>query len=592
MIIQNNSSTRTYTVGGVTIDPGKQATVSDEYYDDIQGITDLQLIGVPPVNTAAMTRRSTQTLYNSDGTVYGIVSSDGIVSVTGRINPFTVGAGQNYSFAMKEGDFLTLTGNSTAAGVLTRTGALSTAIGTGTTKIGPFSGVQMMNLATSAGSIDAVVGDAVLPSSALNIDSFGTLLAIPTNGAQTPQFYGSNIAIMGDSIAQQNTTIVSGSMNYNQRGPVCSAMCYLGWPWTFEPSDNIAVFGSTLDAIIDTQLPNLAALHATRRYSRVFLSCGTNDTNAGTPLDQIKTYFTRLFKGIRALGIIPVHTGIRPRSTTDVATTVAKQKNQQLNEWLYQLSRSGVIEFIDTTEAYADNTTAFGNILAALVYDAPSPSLHPNGRGAMLEGKAIADYYLARGIQPQMKFATMQSDVFDRVNNITGVAFNNPNPLMQGGTTTPTGMTTTGGTWSKVARALPNGQNRSDPSCVMAASTLHHLYDDWVGSGDWGATQLQSGDVLEGRAKILITNGVNLQFAQIRASINNGVTATLHYGLFGDGSSIPDGNHTLYLKTPRFVIPSYGGSGNVAMFMRAEVQTLAGGSGTLTVQGFEMRKVG
>lgn len=162
MIIQNNSSTRTYTVGGVTIVHGAQQNVPDEYYDDIQGITDLQLIGVPPVNTAAMTRRSTQTLYNSDGTVYGIVSSDGIVSVTGRINPFTVGAGQNYSFAMKEGDVLTLTGNSTAVGVLTRTGASNVNIGTGVTKIGPFSNVQMINLATSAGSIDAVVADGAL----------------------------------------------------------------------------------------------------------------------------------------------------------------------------------------------------------------------------------------------------------------------------------------------------------------------------------------------------------------------------------------------------------------------------------------------
>lgn len=421
----------------------------------------------------------------------------------------------------------------------------------------------------------------------------GTIIGLAVASALAFQaFYGTNVAIAGDSIAQQNTTIVSGSYNYNQRGEFVSAFSYLGWPWEFQPDDNFAVFGTTMDVIISTQIPTLLASHTTRRYSRCFCSFGTNDSNAGTSLAQMQAYATTIFTALRNNGIIPVHTGIRPRGN-DVATTAAKQKNQSFNEWLYYQSLAGNIEFIDTTATYADNSTAFGNILTTLAYDSV---LHPNGRGAILAGRAIADYYVARGIVPQMKFATMQSDIFDRTNNINGVCFNIAgfaNPLMQGGTTAPTGMSTSGGTWSKAARALANGQSRSDPSCVMAASTLHYLYDDWApGAGNWTASQLQSGDILEARAKVTIVSGVNVQYVQIRASIHDGTTATLHYGGFTDSSSIPDGNHTFWLKSPRFTIPPYSGSGNVAMFARAECGTVGGGSGTFAVQGFEIRKVG
>lgn len=430
------------------------------------------------------------------------------------------------------------------------------------------------------------------------MNTSGTIIGLAVASALAFQaFYGTNVCVMGDSIAAQNTTIVSGSYNYNQRGFLTNALQYMGWPWNFEPDWNFAVVGATMDTIITAQLPLLLASHATQRFSRCFISSGTNDTNAGTALATIKAYYTTIFTTLRNNGIIPVHTGIRPRGN-DVATTAAKQQNQQLNEWLYMQSLTGLIEYIDTGATYADNSTAFGNILTTLAYDSV---LHPNGRGAMFEGKVVADYYFSRGVVPQMKFATQRSDIFDSVNHPTGVCFNIAgfcNPLMTGTAGTnggfgvaPDGMTVNQGTWSKVSRTLANSQARSDPSCVMAASQTHYLYDDWAGSGNWGATQLQSGWVMEGRAKVIIANGVNVSLCQLRASINDGTAATLHYGNFTDGSSIPDGNHTLYLKSPRFTIPAYSGSGSVAMFMRAECAAIAGGSGTFSVQGFEMRRI-
>lgn len=479
MPIQNNSTTRTYTLGFVNIQPGKQGDVLPDFYDDVAGIADLQVISGAPADGGKYVG-TTQALVKTDASA--IVSASGII---------------------------------------------------------------------------------------------------------IPAFYGRNICIVGDSIAQQNTS----TGVFRQQGPVCWMMSYLGFPWEFQPADNFAVFGSTLDVIIRDQLPVMLVSHASQKYARCFLSCGTNDTNGlAFTLDQIKANFTTLFNTLRANGIIPVHTGIRPRGV-DASNTNQKLMNLALNEWLYQQSLSGKIEFIDCTAGYADNSTSFGNCIAGLMYDA---NLHPNSRGACLEGRSMADYYMASGIAPQMRFATVQNDIFDRVYNPSGVAFSAANPLMQGGTTAPTGMTTLGGAWSKSARNLPNGQARSDPSCVMAASTTHYLYDDWTPAGAWSANQLQPGDIVEARAKISIVAGVNVQGPVLKMSESDGVSNFTRYGLFATDTSVsmPDGNHTLWLKSPKTVIQPYAGSGSVSVYAQIQCITNAGGSGTFTVQGFELRKIG
>lgn len=399
------------------------------------------------------------------------------------------------------------------------------------------------------------------------------------------------VCCMGDSIAAQNTSIVGGTYNYLARGPVAWAMAFLGHPWAFEPSDNYATSGATLNQIISDQLQSVLTASKTRRYIRCFISAGTNDTNAGRSVDDIKKDFLNLFDVLRKNGITPFHTGIRPRGV-DVAITNAKKQNIELNQWLYQMSLEGKLEYFNVSETYSDNAAAFGNALTSMMYDSGTNNLHPNCKGAALEGKAIADYFVARGVVPKLRFAIQQSDAFDRTYNPSGVAFASANPLLQGGTTAPTGMTTSGGTWSKVNRTLANGQTRSDASCALAASTVHYLYDDWVGSGAWGATQLQPGDIIEARAKITLASAVAVKNVQIRISESDGTTALVSYGLFANESGVLTGDYTLYLKTPRITIRPYSGSGNVSVFARAECETDSGASGTFVVQQLEIRKVG
>lgn len=418
------------------------------------------------------------------------------------------------------------------------------------------------------------------------------LNAAPIQALVSPDGIPPAIAIMGDSIAQQNTSVISGVYYTNARGPVMWMLSYLGHPWDFQPSDNVAVAGTTLDVIIANQLPALLALHQTRRYQRVFISAGTNDTNSARSITDIQADFLTLFRALRAVGIIPVHTGIRPRGI-DGAITTAKQANMRLNEWLFLQSLAGLIEFVPVSEVYADTSTAFGNAVAGLMYDGGTSALHPGASGAALEGKALADYYTARGIAPRLAFATQQGDAFDRTNNPAGVAFASANPLLIGGTTTPTGMTTSGGTWSNSSRTLANGQTRADRSCALAASTTHYLYDDWTKTGPWLSTDLQPGDVIEGRALVVLSSAVNVSNVAMRLAENDGATTLTHYALAPPAESANlQGAHTLYLRTPKVTVRDYAGSGNVSIFARADIVTAAGASGTAIVRAMEVRKVG
>lgn len=408
-------------------------------------------------------------------------------------------------------------------------------------------------------------------------------------GILQSDFYQSPaVAIMGDSINQQSTNATGGT-NTVDRGIVPWMLAYLGQPWGFEPSDNFAVAGTTLDVMIAGQLPGLIAASATRQYKRVFISGGTNDTSVGRSIASIKQDYLTIFNACWSIGATPVMWGILPRGN-DGAITNAKRQNQQINEWLWLMAQAGALEYIDIGESVADNSTAFGNIVAAFSYDAV---LHPNTKGCNLLGRALADHYIARGVKPGMKFATQQGDQFERTYNPAGVAFTAANPLLQGGTTAPTGMTTTGGTWSKVARALPNGQSRSDCSCVLAASTTHYLYDDWTTTGAWSATQLQPGDIIEARALVEITSGVGINNVNIQLAENNGDGNTQNYGLGAiDAGIIDNASHVLYLKTPRIAVRDYAGSGNCSIFARANIITGAGASGTAVVKALEVRKVG
>lgn len=395
------------------------------------------------------------------------------------------------------------------------------------------------------------------------------------------------IGLMGDSIMALTTNYAS---QRNASGAVSWMLARLGQPWYLPVANNFAVGGTTTDVMVSSQLPLVLASHASKPMSRVFISAGTNDPPAGNTLAQIKNNLTTIFDTLLSRGIIPVHHGILPRGA-DGADTNFKRMNRHLNEWMqwYAYTRGG-LEFIDCGLDLADNSNASGNALAALT---DGSQLHPLDPGGFLMGKRLADYYSARGIGKSIRFASTQADKYDATYNPTGVVFDNPNPLLQGGTTAPTDMTTSGGTWAVGTQTLPNGQTKPTVNCTLASDTTHYLYDDALATGAWDTENVREGDYVYAQCEIELINVVSLAAAELRLVENNG-TSTVNASDLTQGSgsigNVNSASLTLYTQTPPILIRPYGGSSNASLFVQQRILTGAGETGSVKIKSFEMRK--
>lgn len=406
-------------------------------------------------------------------------------------------------------------------------------------------------------------------------------------GVTVPRRLGlDRIGLMGDSIRAQETDYASFK---RASGVVNWLQARLGQPWYLPRSYNFAVGGTSCDVIRANQLPVVLGAHASAPMQRVFISCGTNDTNAGRLLADIKNDMQAIFEGLLDAGITPVHFGILPRGN-DGAMTNAKRQNLHLNEWLewFAYTRGG-LEFIDCSLAVANNATAFGNALTSLMDGAV---LHPLDNGAFFMSEIAANYYRAKGIGPGIRFAASQADQYDATHNPWGVVFDSPNPMLQGGTTAPTGMTTSGGTWACSTRALSNGQTKPQINCTLAASATHFFYDDALATGAWDTENIREGDWLYGVCELELVNVTNLTSCALELVESNGVNTTTAADLgAGTGAIGATGaSLTLYTMTPPIQMRAYGGSGNASAFLRQRIITGAGETGSVRIKGFEMRK--
>ena len=390
---------------------------------------------------------------------------------------------------------------------------------------------------------------------------------------------------MGDSIMGQNY----GPTGKSAAGCLNWLQALLGQPWSMTAADNFAVAGTLSSVVRAVQLPNVIASSAIVPIQRAFISSGTNDTNAGRPLADIKSDLSAIIDTLLNAGIIPVHIGILPRGN-DGAVTAAKLQNMQLNEWLenYAYTQGG-LEFIDCSLAIANNATAFGNALVALT---DGTILHPNDAGAYYIGNTLASYYRAKGVAPAIRFAASQADIFNATNNPSGVVFDNPNPLLQGGTTAPTNMTTSGGVWAMGTRTLPNGQTKPQAVCTLAANTTHFLYADALATGRWDTENIREGDLVYGVCELELVNVTSLQGCELTLVESDGVTQTSSGDLVATAGSIgaTGSSVTLFTQTPLHRIRPYGGSGSASVFLRQRISTGVGEVGTVRIKGFEMRK--
>ena len=103
--------------------------------------------------------------------------------------------------------------------------------------------------------------------------------------------------------------------------------------------------------------------------------------------------------------------------------------------------------------------------------------------------------------------------------------------------------------------------------------------------------RLNSAPGLE-REAVTITSGVNINSVNLELDENNGAGNVAYIDMEkGALLGIPDGNHTLYLKTPPVTIRAYNGSGNCSLYAKLNITTAAGASGTAVVKAFELRVI-
>lgn len=81
MIIKNNSTTKVYVVGGVSLAPGEQKTVPDSAFGDITGITDIAVIGGNPANGNYSNQKPMRASVDpASGVISNIMTTDGVAT--------------------------------------------------------------------------------------------------------------------------------------------------------------------------------------------------------------------------------------------------------------------------------------------------------------------------------------------------------------------------------------------------------------------------------------------------------------------------------------------------------------------------------
>lgn len=423
-------------------------------------------------------------------------------------------------------------------------------------------------------------------------DSSATDVALAVNGIINAS-KNRRAACMGVSFMAQQTQNGPTNFIFRDIGYLTHLFALMGWPWRWEIASNFAVGGALTSAIITDQLPNVLASHKSDPIDTMFIAMGTNDTAQSIPYATIISNMDAIITALTDVGINVVLETIPPRGV-DVSLLAYKQVSMNINRWLARQELAGRITLVDITQVMADVTTSFGNALPALTYD-PSSALHPNTLGAKLIGKAFFDKLSKFGYKPTITYATQPADTYDATNNPTGSIFSNP--TLQGGTTAPTGYTTSGGVWAGSNVTLPNGQLKRIWSVPLVASTTHFMYRDVVrnGSGWQPADNIQSGDKLEGRCRVTVTGATGLRSVRFYIQESDGAVSRTYQCLSNSTTNelnSMDGTYTYDLKTPICTVRPYAGSGNVSVFIRCEFITEASGvAGSATIEAFELRKV-
>tara|TARA_R100000541_G_scaffold13443_2_gene22435 strand:- start:363 stop:1676 length:1314 start_codon:yes stop_codon:yes gene_type:complete len=414
---------------------------------------------------------------------------------------------------------------------------------------------------------------------------------VDANDAVSNKISGSKrLALMGTSLMEQQTS----SVGYANNGSISIALARLGWPFDFQPSDNFAVFGTTIDLIVQNQLPALVASHETDPISIVCVSAGGNDTRIATPIADVTAGIDTIIDTLKILGITVIFEMLNPfGKDTDTANESAKRKALYINNHLKNRYLNGDIELVDNTKVLLDTTSVYGNAIESLTYDSSTSNLHPNSRGAYLLSAKWVEV-LSKHSSYKKEVSINPVDFYDGVNNPYGNVLTNT-PLSGTGAN-PDSFSSSGG-WANDPVVNSSGQNINSWKLDLSADLTGHLYDDYLGGAGWQQSdRIAEGDVIEFYIKVRLENCVGIKSLEGRIVENDGSAATTRYSNAVTTSDILtpqfDGESVeLVLKTPKLTVRPYSGSGSVNFFTRLNIACDSVSSGSIRVEGWTVNKV-
>jgi len=283
------------------------------------------------------------------------------------------------TIVVPEGQQLTVKGAAASAGAVSRVGSADTwPVAAGATiPIRAFAGTQQFQIACTAGSIDAMVGDALLS------------VAATVGRANTYD-------LIGDSITGNYKTDSSVAVrNINPWGVIAWWLKYIGQNAMIITSParggsgvtaNFA--GVSFDAQVETSLASVAR--------KVTYCGGTNDVFNNVPNSTIKAKMIEHWTRLNAAGKeIIVWTQPVANSTATGYTASKRAALIELNEWLKQVGRGEVesarftnFRVADVASATVDPLSTVGNMRTNGAW--PSDGLHNTNVTAQLGGKCLA----------------------------------------------------------------------------------------------------------------------------------------------------------------------------------------------------------
>lgn len=385
-----------------------------------------------------------------------------------------------------------------------------------------------------------------------------TSLLAPGNATYAGQVKSAEVVFIGDSIIH-----TSGVAEFTADTTLGST-AVVNWVdrlthRRLATVDNVGVAGETIGQIAARIATDVVA----QDPGICILIGGVNDVKGGSTLATIQSGFTSCFDALQSAGIYCITGTITPSDLID--TTAEETVLFQANRWLVEQGkvRPG-LSVIDFYPLVANPASVDWHA------DLSSDFTHPNSRGAVVIGQAIAD--VVNALLPAGSSELVQSNA-DPDELL-------PNPMMTGNSSgLATSVTNTGGTNTPTKVARTDGVQGEWQQIVQTSgtNTLFQL----------ATTGFSEGDQVTGLVEMWIDDAASLTshylYVEFRNS-SNAVVGTAEQSQLGISGDMPEPGDRIVVRVSPQTVPAGATSLRVAHRMA--------GAGTVRIGRMSARVTG